>query len=82
MSVFFGSSDEVTRAEWKSYVNNFQIETAYKGIQGLGYAAVLSQDEIPGIEQKAREEGISEFKVFPQGERDVYTAILYLTAAQ
>lgn len=74
----FISSSEVTRVEWKNYIENHDIENLYPGIQGLGYSKVVKPSEISLFEKKVQSEGFPNFKLTPEGERDTYTSVLYL----
>ena len=75
---FFLSSDEVTRTEWKDFVEGVNIQKNYPGVQGLGFAKVLKPEEINNFEESVRADGFPDFKVFPDYPRDVYTSIKYL----
>lgn len=74
----FYASDEVTRDEWKSYVNSLRIEEHYKGILGVGFAKVLKPEELEKHIAEIRKEGFPNYRVWPEGERDIYTSIIYL----
>lgn len=74
----FDASEEVTRDEWKAYIDGVNIQKNYPGVQGIGYAAVLKPNEVSVFENKIRSEGFPDFKVFPEGQREVYTSIQFL----
>lgn len=75
---FFESTENVSREEWASYVDKIEIEIDYPGIQGIGYSAIVSPDRITEFEQEVIAEGFPEFRVWPEGARDMMTSILYL----
>ncbi|MDX5348366.1 MAG: CHASE domain-containing protein, partial [Hymenobacteraceae bacterium] len=75
---FFYASDSVTRADWATYVNSLKVDKFYPGIQGTGYTMVLQPEELQAHEQLIRSEGYSDYTVFPEGQRPVYTSIVYL----
>ncbi len=73
------SSDvSVTREEWKEFSDTLNLPTQFAGIQGLGYTVVVPPAEKQGFEKKVRAEGFPDFSIRPPGERDIYSAILYL----
>ncbi len=75
---FFQASDDVTKAEWKLFVETLQTQTFYPGIQGIGFSKMLRPEEVAPTEEKMRQEGHPSFTVKPVGKRDLYSAILYL----
>jgi CHASE1-domain containing sensor protein/two-component sensor histidine kinase len=74
----FAVSDTVTRALWKTYVQSLEVDKNYPGFQGLGYVAYLYPDEVEKLSQKIRDEGFSDFSVFPQGKREMYSPVIYI----
>lgn len=74
----FAASDVVTRDEWHTYVSNLRIESQYPGIQGIGFAKWVDPAERESLERSVRAEGFDQFHIWPVGERDTYTSILYL----
>lgn len=74
----FAGSEDVTRKEWRSYVKNIKIEERYPGIQGLGFAKVVRPEEKKKHLKEVRSEGFPDYKIWPEGERPIYTSIIYL----
>lgn len=72
------SSYEVTRDEWKTFVDELHLSENWPGIQGLGYSIPLSRDELPSHIASVKKEGFKDFSVKPEGDRDFYTSIIYL----
>lgn len=72
------SEVSVTRAEWKEFADSLKLRTQFAGIQGLGYAVVVPPDEKRAFEEAVRAEGFPDFAIAPPGDRDLYSAILYL----
>jgi len=48
------------------------------GILGLGYARLIPPERLAQHLQEIRQEGFPDYHVWPEGERAVYTAIIYL----
>lgn len=75
---FLYASQTVTRSEWRTYVDTLELQTGFPGILGVGFTVYVRPDEVPALEQRLRAEGHPEFRIWPEGARDVYTAIVYL----
>ena len=74
----FNASQKVDRDEWRSYVNSMNLKTRLPGIQGVGYAAQLSPEQLASHESEVRSEGFPDYSVRPQGAREYYSSIVYL----
>lgn len=75
---FLYASETVSRDEWRTYVEQLALQTNFPGILGVGFTAYVHADEVPALEQRMRAQWHPEFRVWPEGVRDVYTAIIYL----
>lgn len=74
----FISSDTVTRDEWRSFVQSLQLTKRYPGIRGVGYAELVYDENIQEFELAARDDGIENYIVYPEGQRGVYAPITYI----
>jgi PAS domain S-box-containing protein len=74
----FIASEQVSRAEWRAYVDYRQIRTIYPGIQGMGFSKVIRPAVLAQHIRSIRAEGFPDYTVWPDGERDEYTAIIFL----
>jgi signal transduction histidine kinase/ActR/RegA family two-component response regulator len=74
----FLASDEVTRDDWRLFVENLQIDTYWPGIQGIGFSLMVAPHELAEHERSVRAEGFTDYAVWPQGSREQYSAIVYL----
>ncbi len=77
-AALFDSSDSVTRKEWHNYVQRLRSDEHFNGIEGLGFSAWVPADQRVAHQVRVRAEGFPEYKVWPEGKRDAYTAIIYL----
>jgi len=77
-AALFDASATVTRREWAVFTGRQKIDQQLPGIQGIGYALVVPREELRRHTQEIRDEGFPEYNVKPAGERDVYSAIIYL----
>jgi PAS domain S-box-containing protein len=74
----FHSWPTVTRDNWRRYVEHLQLAANYPGIQGVGFARVFSPADRQSHELEVRAEGFRDYRIWPEGEREVYTSIIYL----
>ncbi len=74
----FNVEEDVTRKEWNTFYNTLGIKDNFPGMQGFGVTFYLNSQEKEDFENKIRSEGFPEFKIWPEGEREIYTAITYL----
>lgn len=75
----FAASDEVDPNEFAKFIDQFELEKNYPGIQGIGFALSFSPEEKDAVIKRMRSHAApADFHVWPEGPRDEYTAILYL----
>lgn len=72
------ASKSVERQEFHEYVSSLSIEKFYPGIQGIGFAQRIYPQEKTKFIAEIRTQGFADFSIRPEGERDVYSAIIYL----
>jgi len=74
----FGTSDEVTREDWRTYVTKLQINQYYPGIQGVGFSKQILPSEKEAHLRQIRSEGFPQYTIKPEGDRPEYTSIIFL----
>ncbi|NQT64494.1 MAG: CHASE domain-containing protein [Candidatus Marinimicrobia bacterium] len=77
-AAFFSGSDLVTREQWKTYVDQTKVFENFPGIQGFGFSLSMQKNHLARHIQKISSEGFPDYKVWPEGERDTYSAIIFL----
>jgi PAS domain S-box-containing protein len=77
-AAFFAASDLVTRTEWKIFSETSKIDKNLPGKQGVGCAMIIKKDQLQKHIQEVRKEGFSDYKVRPEGNREIYTSIVYI----
>ncbi len=75
---FVQSIGEIDRKSFANYVKNLEIEKNYTGILGIGYTKVILPKDRKALINQVKLEGYKDFSIFPEGEREVYQAIIYL----
>ncbi len=56
-AALFAASQEVSRTEWKDYIARLDLDTTLPGIQGTGFARMLSASEKTALEHSVRDAG-------------------------
>ena len=75
----FNASELVTRNEFTSFFESLNVDRDHlRGIQGVGFAAVVPGNNIAAFEQRIRRDGQPDFTIRPPGRRALTTAIVYL----
>ncbi|MEL0167436.1 MAG: CHASE domain-containing protein [Pseudomonadaceae bacterium] len=74
----FDASGDVDRQEWRILVERLRLAESYPGILGVGYAQSVAPEELAAFEDNVRAEGYPDFRVHPEGDRPLYTSIVYL----
>ena len=72
------AEENVSRDQWRTFVDTVDIDSHWPGIQGLGFAVPVQPDQLAEHIEKIRAEGFPDYVVRPEGARDLYTAIIYL----
>ncbi|WP_193771155.1 CHASE domain-containing protein [Candidatus Magnetaquicoccus inordinatus] len=74
----FDILEEVEREDFRRYVEALQLQKRYPGIQATGYLHWLPHDKKERWVQTVRQEGYSDYWVWPEGERPFYSPVLYV----
>ncbi len=78
-SSLFGTADNISRSDWRAYVDGLQLSENYPGDQGIGYAVIVPSSQKQALERQIRAEGYPNFSITPaEPERDSYTPIIYI----
>src|ERR1044072_1397216 len=77
-SALFAASDEVTRDEFRIYVESLDFPRRFAGIQGIGFSLRVKPEEREALVKRMRAEGFDQFRVWPDEPRNEYHTIIYL----
>ena len=77
-SAFFAAKDTVTRRDWKEFAEHLNYQRNLPGIQGLGFSLIIPKSQLQQHIRNIRKEGFPDYAVWPEGERDVYTSVIFL----
>ena len=74
----FAASQPVEQNEFRSFVKTLGLAEHYPGVQGIGFAIRLKPEERAALVEARKREGLSDFHVWPEYDRDEYHSIIYL----
>ena len=77
-TALFASSDTVTREMWRQFHEHSRIQQNLPGIQGFGFSMIILPQDLSSHILEVRENGFADYTVWPKGEREIYTSIIYL----
>jgi CHASE1-domain containing sensor protein len=80
-SGLFAASQSVEREEWTVYVDHMNLGENYPGVNAVGFAKVVSNDEKEAFIESVRAEGFTNYVIYPEGERSVYAPVLYFQSS-
>ncbi len=71
-------NQDVTRQQWRDYVQGLLLTQRYPGIQGVGYAEIFPASQLEAHVEAIKAEGFFDYSVSPEGQREIYSGIKYL----
>ena len=74
----FASSRSVERGEFHAYNDKLHLDQNYPGIQGVGFAQIVPPAGKDKFISTIRQQGFPTFTIWPEGKRDLFTAVIYL----
>ncbi len=74
---FFQASSNVSRSEWRTFYENYDIPRQLPGLQGIAFAERVPRDQLENHQNRVRAEGFRDYAVTPPGDRAVYVPIVY-----
>ncbi len=74
----FAASEEVTRDDFHAYVEALRLPAHYPGIQAVGFAALVPAAGLDRHVAELRAQGLPDYAIRPPGERDPYSAVVYI----
>ncbi len=77
-AAFFAASKSVTRNDWKVFIESNKLNKNLPGITGIGFSVIIKKEQLQQHIQQIRKEGFPEYQVYPLGDREIYTSIIYL----
>jgi diguanylate cyclase (GGDEF)-like protein/PAS domain S-box-containing protein len=77
-SGLFVSSNSVERNEFKRYIATLNLAKNHAGLQGMGFSLIVPTAKKTQHIASIRSEGLPKYTIWPEGQRDIYTTVIYL----
>lgn len=74
----YASSDRVDRTEFREYIESLNLDRHYPGIQGVGYSVIVPSALKDKHLEAMRSAGFSSYAIGPEGERAIYTSVIFI----
>jgi diguanylate cyclase (GGDEF)-like protein/PAS domain S-box-containing protein len=75
---YFEGSKSITRDEFRTYVQDLQIQEKTPGVQGIGLVLMVHEADKAGHESERRKQGFHDYRIKPEGNRDRYAPIVQM----
>jgi CHASE1-domain containing sensor protein len=77
---YLATTNQANAHSWREFLNTFDIPNKYPGIQGVGYSQAIKPSEL-AAHLEAMRTTKPDYDIFPSGNRDTYTSIIFLEPA-
>lgn len=77
-AAYFAVSDTVTRDSWRRFYEHMRVDRHLPGIQGFGYTKIIFPGDLDEHIRTIRKSGFPDYDIYPSGDREIYTTIIYL----
>lgn len=77
-AALFDASEKVDRREWRDYIAHLHLAKTLPGIQGVGFALMISRRDKTAHERAMQAEGFPDYAITPAGTREHYSSVIYL----
>ena len=72
------ASASVDRNEFRNYASTLDLAKHYPGIQGVGFSLIIPPHKKARHIEAIRKEGFQGYNIYPDGERSLFTSVVYL----
>ncbi len=70
-------SESISAAEFRNYIDRLRLKEDYPGIQAIRFAPYVPDAEKSRHVAAMHKEGMSSYKIWPEGRRDAYAPVSY-----
>ncbi|MCK9986932.1 MAG: hypothetical protein AzoDbin1_03404 [Azoarcus sp.] len=78
---FLRSREDLDLAAWRTYLQRLSFQEDFPGVQGIGFAQWILPDQLEAHTRAMREFGSSDYRVWPEGQREFLSSIVVLEPA-
>lgn len=77
-AAFVTANGELSRAQWRTYVDRLDLQRQFPGIQAMAYAPIVPGAKRAAYIHKVVQEGFPGFEIKPAGARGEYVPVTYI----
>lgn len=74
----FAIQPSATRMDWRNYVLAEERNELPAGTNSIGFARIVTPQQLPVLTDSLRLEGFADYTVYPEGERALYAPVVYV----
>jgi PAS domain S-box-containing protein len=74
----FAAEPDIRDPQWQAYFEAIRLPERLPGIRSVAYLRHLLPSDKAAHEQAVREQGMPDYSVWPEGEREAYAALTYI----
>ncbi len=74
----FAASARVDRASFRDFAESLSLNEHFPGVQAIGYEPLITRAKKDQFIASVRSEGFPNYRITPEGERDVYAPVEYI----
>jgi PAS domain S-box-containing protein len=74
----FQAHEPVSRGEFAAFVASFDLDAHYPGIQGIGFSQLIPAAGKDRHLAQIRRQGFQAYQIRPDGNREIYSSIIYI----
>ena len=75
---FMHGSEQVTKDEFRTYIQGLQLQQKLPGVQGVGLVKIVLHSEKDKHITEMRHQGTDDYKIVPEGQRERYAPIIMM----
>ncbi|TAK62194.1 MAG: EAL domain-containing protein [Methylobacter sp.] len=79
---YFEGSKFITRDEFRTYVQDLQIQEKTPGVQGIGLVLIVNKDDKTRHESAIHKQDFPDYRIKPEGNRDRYAPIVFMEPSE
>ena len=77
-AALFAIDNNVTREEWRAFIEALELQRTFPGVQGIGFAKLIDRTELAAHVEWERRNGRPDYDIRPAGDRELYSSIVFL----
>lgn len=77
-AMVMANSCPVTREQWRDFSDRQKLKQTLPGIEGFGFTVLVPRERLAEHTRAIRAEGFPDYRIRPEGDRPLYSSIIYL----